>query len=112
MSTDGQSQGMTDLEAVERQRGASGHSYLECLRVASMSAGLYSLAAGSVDPQSPHGEDEFYYVVRGRAKFRSGDEERSVATGSLILAAKSVHRFFDIAEDLQILIFFAPAETA
>jgi mannose-6-phosphate isomerase-like protein (cupin superfamily) len=115
MSTDGKipTLAMTDLEAVERQRAASGTSYLEFLRAASMSAGLYALAAGSLDSQSPHGEDEFYYVVRGRAKFSLRDEERPVSSGSLIFVpAQASHRFFEITEDLQVLVFFAPAETA
>jgi len=113
MSTDGHSPSLTDLAAVERQRGASGQRYLEFLRVASMSAGLYVLAAGSVDPQSPHREDELYYVVRGRARFRAGDEDRGVDPGSVIfVSARVPHRFYDITEDLQVLVFFAPAETA
>jgi mannose-6-phosphate isomerase-like protein (cupin superfamily) len=103
--------GLGDLDGVERRRRASGKQYLEFLRVASMSAGLYALAAGSEDPQSPHREDELYYVAQGRAKFRAGADERTVGPGSLLFVAAGVaHRFYDITEDLQILVFFAPAE--
>jgi mannose-6-phosphate isomerase-like protein (cupin superfamily) len=103
---------LTDVEAVERQRVTSGKSYLEFLRVASMSAGLYVLPVGDIDPQSSHAEDELYYVVRGRARFRSGEEHRTVGPGSLLfVAARESHRFYDILEELQVLVFFAPAET-
>ncbi len=103
--------GLTDLDAVERRRRESGKRYQEFLRVASMSAGLYALAAGSEDPQSPHAEDEMYYVTCGRARFRAGTGERAVGPGSLLfVAAGVVHRFYDITEDLQVLVFFAPAE--
>jgi mannose-6-phosphate isomerase-like protein (cupin superfamily) len=103
--------GLSDLETVERRRRESGKRYQEFLRVASMSAGLYVLAAGSEDPQSPHREDELYYVAQGRAKFRAGADERAVEPGSLLYVAAGVaHRFYDITEELQILVFFAPAE--
>ena len=54
---------------LEQQLAESGKLYREFLRVPSMSAGLYVLAAGATDPQRPHHEDEMYYVVRGRAQF-------------------------------------------
>jgi mannose-6-phosphate isomerase-like protein (cupin superfamily) len=73
--------------------------------------GVYRLPAGGVDPQSPHTEDEVYYVVNGKAQIRVGDEDRSVGPGSIVFVAAHVpHRFQTIAEDLTILVFFAPAE--
>jgi mannose-6-phosphate isomerase-like protein (cupin superfamily) len=77
-----------------------------------MSAGLYTLPAGSADPQKPHQEDEMYYVVRGRARMRVGSNDQPVGGGSVIFVAAEVeHRFHDIAEDLIVLVFFAPAES-
>ena len=77
-----------------------------------MSAGLYVLAAGATDPQRPHHEDEMYYVIRGRARFGAGDEDREVSAGSVLFVAAEVeHRFCDIAEELTVLVFFAPAES-
>jgi mannose-6-phosphate isomerase-like protein (cupin superfamily) len=87
--------------------------YHEFLRVPAMSAGVYILPAGATDNQSPHGEDEFYYVIRGRAKMRLGPEERSLHPGNVIFVEKNLeHRFFDIVEDLALLVVFAPAESA
>ncbi|HLF25194.1 MAG TPA: cupin domain-containing protein [Anaerolineae bacterium] len=89
----------------------SGERYLEFLRVPSLSAGLYALPAGGVDPQQPHTEDEVYYVIDGRAMIRVGEEDRGVAPGSIIFVkARDAHRFHSIEEDLKILVFFAPAE--
>ena len=100
------------LEDADLVRAASGQSWLEFLRVDSMSAGVYALASGTEDAQTPHREDELYYVVGGRARFRSGEDDRPVAAGSLIFVAAGVeHRFHDITEDLRVLVFFAPAET-
>jgi len=70
------------------------------------------LAAGSTDPQRPHHEDEMYYVVRGRGRFKAGGEDREVSAGSVIYVAAEVeHRFYDIEEEIVVLVFFAPAET-
>ncbi|MGH9603075.1 MAG: cupin domain-containing protein [Terriglobales bacterium] len=93
----------------------SGKQYREFLRTASMSAGVYALPAGSKDKQTPHTEDEIYYVVSGRAKFFSNGEskrrDREVGPGSVIfVGAKADHRFHSIAEDLVLLVFFAPPE--
>jgi mannose-6-phosphate isomerase-like protein (cupin superfamily) len=96
----------------EKHRELSGKRYLEFLRVPAMSAGVYVLPAGAADPQSPHKEDEMYYVVRGRARMRAGSEDRAVSEGSVIFVAAGVeHRFYDIAEELMVLVFFAPAES-
>ena len=96
-----------DLHRLPRPAG----KWREILRVPSMSVGVYELKAGDVDEQRPHTEDEVYYVVSGRSKFRAGDEECHVGPGSLLYVGRSLeHRFFDIREDLTVLVLFAPAE--
>jgi quercetin dioxygenase-like cupin family protein len=97
---------------LDRQRAASGKLYGEFLRVAAMSAGLYVLPAGATDPQRPHHEDEMYYVVRGKARFRAADEDQEISAGSVLFVAAEVeHRFHAITEELAVLVFFAPAES-
>lgn len=101
-----------DLPTVSAERAHAGTFYREFLRLPSLSAGVYVLPAGRTDPQKPHKEDEVYYVVRGRAHMRVGSEEQVVKPGSVILVAAEVdHRFFDISEELEVLVFFAPAES-
>ncbi len=102
-----------ELEHVAAERARLGRRYYEFLRVPSMSAGLYVLAAGSEDPQKPHAEDEVYHVVRGRATIRVADEDQPVGPGSVVYVAAGVpHRFHSLQEDLEILVVFAPAEPA
>ena len=73
---------------------------------------VYTWPAGATDQQKPHKEDELYYVVRGRARMRAGSEDRDVSQGSVIFVAAEVeHRFYDIVEELVVLVFFAPAES-
>jgi len=94
------------------ERARSQKSYLEFLRVPSMSLGIYELPAGGTDPQKPHNEDEVYYVLRGRGRMRVGEADRPVAPGDIIfVAARVEHRFHSITEDLSLLVFFAPAES-
>src|SRR5690349_24717428 len=101
------------ISELEQQRKKSGKRYHEFLRIPAMSAGVYVLAAGSTDPQKPHGEDELYYVVRGRARMQIAAQEQSVSAGSVIFVAAQVeHRFFEITEELVVLVFFAPEESS
>jgi mannose-6-phosphate isomerase-like protein (cupin superfamily) len=100
------------LGEIDQQRIQSGKLYHEFLRVPTMSAGLYVLAVGAADSQQPHHEDEMYYVLRGKARFKAGDDDREVSSGSLLfVAAEVAHRFYDITEELAALVFFAPAES-
>ena len=101
-----------NIADTEKSREQSEKRYLEFLRVPAMSAGVYVLPAGGTDPQSPHKEDELYYVVRGRGRMRAGSEDQAVGEGSVIFVAAEVeHRFYDITEELVVLVFFAPAES-
>ena len=103
---------LAKVDEIDRQRTANGKLYREFLRVPSMSAGLYVLPAGATDPQRPHHEDEMYYVIRGRARFRAGDQDQEVSAGSVLFVAAEVeHRFHEITEELAVLVFFAPAES-
>jgi quercetin dioxygenase-like cupin family protein len=102
-----------DLFQVDADRRASGRPYREFLRVPSLSTGLYVLARGAEDKQQPHGEDEVYFVLAGRGKLDVEGDVRPVQTGSVVFVGKHVqHRFVEIEEELRVLVFFAPAETA
>ena len=93
------------------QQNQSGRDYLEFLRVPSLSAGLYTLAAGAIDTQEPHTEDEVYYVISGRGFIQVDQESRQVEAASLVFVKAHVeHRFHTITEDLRVLVIFAPAE--
>ena len=99
------------FDDLTRERASKNKRYLEFLRIPAMSAGVYVLSRGGTDPQRPHHEDEMYYVVRGRARMKVGQEEAEVSAGSVIFVeAEADHGFFDIQEELEVLVFFAPAE--
>jgi len=71
--------------------------------------GLYVIPAGEKDPQSPHTEEEVYYVLEGVGMIRVDDEDRPVSVGSTIFVGIGVeHRFHSITQDLKLLVFWAP----
>ena len=82
--------------------------YEEFLRVPSLSCGIYHLAAGSRDMQGPHDEDEVYYVLRGSGRLNVNDDIRDVKAGTLLyVRATEDHSFFEIDEDITLLVFFS-----
>ena len=102
-----------ELSDLVAERGRTGMLYHEFLRVPAMSAGLYHLKAGGIDPQQPHHEDEAYVVMRGKGKFMMNGEDSDVQAGSVIFVPAHLdHRFHSIIEDMDILVFFAPAENS
>lgn len=69
--------------------------------------GIYHLKSGEADMQKPHGTDEVYYIIDGKAKFIADDKESLVTKGSILFVKAEIpHKFTDIEEDLVILVFF------
>jgi mannose-6-phosphate isomerase-like protein (cupin superfamily) len=100
------------LAELLRMQAEGGRPYLEFLREASMSIGLYVLPASGVDGQSPHAEDEAYVVMSGRGRFTAGDETRDVWAGDVLFVGAGVpHHFHDITDELHLIVLFAPPET-
>ncbi len=97
-----------DLAEVRQKFKGNPVEYLEVLNVPALSCGLYKLAAGSKDMQAPHDEDEVYFVLEGKARMRLQDEEREVRPGMLLYVGASMeHSFFEIEEDMLLLVMFS-----
>jgi mannose-6-phosphate isomerase-like protein (cupin superfamily) len=98
-------------DMLARARQAAGGYAPTVLRSDLLSVGLYTLAAGAIDDQSPHLEDEVYYTVRGRATLFAGGVEHPVREGTvLFVPARMEHRFHHIVEELVLVVFWAPPE--
>ena len=99
------------LDELETERAANDGAYLQFLRERNMSVGLYALNAGQADPQAPHGQDEVYLVMSGRASITVGMETTQVARGSVVYVPAGVaHKFHHITEDLRVMVVFSPPE--
>lgn len=101
-----------DINAIRESLAGDSVQYEEFLRVPALSCGVYHLPAGSKDMQTPHDEDEVYFVLEGRARMQVGDEMREVSAGNILyVRATETHSFFEIEEDMTLLVFFAAAIT-
>ena len=86
-------------------------TYHEFLRTRDLSMGVYRLPAGAEDRQQPHLEEEVYFVSSGRARFLAGQREVAIGPGDILFVpASEPHQFREIEEDLELLVFFGPAE--
>ncbi len=95
---------LDDLKAKQQENG---RPWLPFLQGKNVLTGLYHLKAGAEDRQQPHDTDEVYYVVSGKAKFKAGDQITDAGPGSILFVKAEIpHRFFDIEEDLVVLVFF------
>jgi mannose-6-phosphate isomerase-like protein (cupin superfamily) len=90
----------------------AGDRWAEWVRSAALSSGVYRIAAGQPDTQSPHDEDEVYVVLRGAASLVVEDVAHPVHAGTLaFVPARAAHRFVEVAEDLEVAVVFAPPES-
>lgn len=99
------------MEDLRGQLKESGRAYLPFLNKKTLLSGVYRLAAGAEDGQEPHDLDEVYYVVSGKGRFKAGEEDTEIKAGDvLFVAAHLEHRFYEITEDLELLVFFSTAK--
>ena len=100
-----------EIDGVDATRLARSQQYHEFLRRDSMSVGLYVLRAREEDLQTPHNQDELYYVVSGSGRIRVAEDDREVGPGSVVFVEAGVgHRFHTITKNLTVLVVFAPPE--
>ena len=98
-----------DLAQIVGGHSENGERYHEFFKAKRLSVGLYVLKAGETDLQSPHTEDEIYYIVSGAGTIEIDGEHREVIAGAVIYVEEHVtHRFHTITEDLRIIVVFAP----
>lgn len=72
---------------------------------------IYDIPAGADAPQTPHGLDELYVVLKGRSKFMVKGKEYPVKSGTILFVkAGDEHYFKDVEEDLQVVIIFSKGD--
>ena len=100
-----------EVDGLEASRLGGGRALSRVPAPDSMSAGLYVLRAREDDPQTPHGQDELYYVISGRGRFRVERPRPAGRPGLVLFVEAGVeHRFHTITQDLSVLVVFAPPE--
>jgi mannose-6-phosphate isomerase-like protein (cupin superfamily) len=100
-----------EVDALRQKYAGAESPYNEFLRRRGMSVGLYVLPVGVEDKQTPHMADEVYFIVKGRGRLRVVDEEVDVKAGDVVSVDHGEeHQFFDVTEDLQMIVVFAPPD--
>lgn len=93
------------LPGPKTDRWLEGERFVEAFRHGSMSVEWY--APIGTDPQSPHAQDELYFVQSGHAIFDHDGERRAVSAGDCLFVAAGVpHRFLDFSADFGTWVVF------
>lgn len=93
------------LPGPKTERWPDGERFIEALKHGSMTVEWYA-PVGS-DPQTPHAQDELYFVQSGRAIFDHEGEQKPVQAGDcLFVAAGKSHRFLDFSPDFGTWVVF------
>jgi len=97
-----------ELDEIRLAHTNAGNSYYQFIDESKMSMGLYVLNAASSDEQSPHSEDEVYYILSGNAKLKVDQTDYDATPGTILyVAANTAHHFHSITEDLETLVLFS-----
>ncbi|MEO1136391.1 MAG: cupin domain-containing protein [Pseudomonadota bacterium] len=100
-----------DLEEIARLNAASDGPWFQFFDNNTMFSGLYEIPAGGEDRQNPHRVDELYFVTKGKAALVADDKRYPAKPGSIFFVKADVaHKFVDVEEDLQVLVFFSKAD--
>lgn len=101
---------VVQVDSLLAAMAAGGERWHAFLDRPTLRTGLYVLPEGAEDRQQPHGEDEVYYVLRGRATLTVDGTPHAVEPGTVaFVEAGAAHRFHDIAGGLELLVFFSTA---
>ena len=94
------------MESLRAKRKPDENVWNRFLDVATMRFGLYMLPVKlGGDDALTHDVDEVNMVVKGRGKFKIGDDEIDVRPGSVVWVRRGVaHTFHSLSEDLEVLI--------
>ncbi len=94
-------------DALQQQLETTKSPWLPFFKGENLLSGIYQLKVGAIDKQTPHATDEMYYIISGEGKFKADDQEIKVTAGSILFVKANIaHQFFDITEDLNVLVFF------
>ena len=73
-----------------------------------IAAGVLVLEPGQEDTQTPHDDDEVYFVLRGDGYLRVDNKDYEVSEGKAYYVQKNIpHRFFGNKKELVVLYFFS-----
>jgi mannose-6-phosphate isomerase-like protein (cupin superfamily) len=92
-------------DALARLPGPHGERSVLLFEHGTLSAKLY--APRGQDPQTPHRQDEVYFVAQGRGRFFDGTTRHLFEPGAFLFAAAGQpHRFEEFTDDLAVWVLY------
>jgi mannose-6-phosphate isomerase-like protein (cupin superfamily) len=98
----------TYLEKIEN----SGSYFSTFIDRESLAAGVLLLKPGEDDTQTPHENDEIYFILSGDGFLKIKNKNYEVSKNRLFFVAKNVKHFFHgNTEELKVLYFFGGSDS-
>ena len=98
----------TYLEKIEN----SGSYFSTFIDKASLAAGVLLLEPGDEDTQTPHENDEIYFILSGDGFLKIKNKDYEISKNKLFFVAKNVKHFFHgNTEELKVLYFFGGSDS-
>ena len=90
----------------------SGSYFSTFIDKSNLAAGVLLLEPGEEDSQTPHENDEVYFVISGDGFLKIKNKDFKVSENKLFFVAKDVEHFFHgNTKDLKVLYFFGGSES-
>ena len=78
----------------------------------SLSAGVLVLQPGEEDTQTPHDNDEIYYIISGDGFLKINDKDYAVSKNKIYIDSKNTpHFFFGNKIELKVFYFFGGSDS-
>ena len=78
----------------------------------SLAAGVLLLKPGESDTQTPHENDEIYFIISGDGFLKIKNKDYEISKNRLFFVAKNVKHFFHgNTEELKVLYFFGGSDS-
>jgi mannose-6-phosphate isomerase-like protein (cupin superfamily) len=92
-------------DLMRRLPGPAGERFVQAFAHGTMSVELY--APVGTDPQSPHAQDELYFIHAGTGTFRCGETRHAFGPGDCFFVPAGMdHRFEAFSEDFATRVVF------
>ena len=99
---------ISTVELFEELEANAERDHFEVLDEETMTVEVGRYSASTAAPKNPHTGDEIYYVISGSGMARVGEETYPVEAGDVVYVEAGLeHDFFNIEEDITVLIVLA-----
>ena len=97
---------------IKKIRNDKNNYFHTFLNTQSLAAGILVLQPGEEDTQTPHENDEIYYILKGNGFLKINKKDYLVSEGMSYYVKKNIeHYFFGNTKELVVFYFFGGPDT-